>query len=134
MVKASEKSDIISPVIRWVARVWSIVSLGFVLLIVGGELASPTGSPPIAARDLLGMALFPVGVCVGLVVAWWHEGLGGTITVSSLLAFYVLLWGFDGHFPRGPYFALVAAPGVLFLLLWSIALVRSQSRPAHDTT
>ncbi|MFO7917859.1 MAG: hypothetical protein R6V13_07260 [Anaerolineae bacterium] len=133
MGKVNEKSDPVTPVIRWVARVWSIVSLGFVLLIVGGELASHTGSPPTAPRGILGMALFPVGVCVGLVVAWWREGLGGAMTVGSLLAFYLILWGFDGRFPRGPYFALVAAPGVLFLLLWGIAHMQSQTPSPHDT-
>ncbi|MEA3408548.1 MAG: hypothetical protein U9R48_10805 [Chloroflexota bacterium] len=134
MVKATENPDVMSSVIRWVARVWSIVSLGFMLLMVGGELLSPTGQLPSAARDLLGMVFFPVGVCAGLVVAWWREGLGGAVTVGSFLAFYLILWAFDGRFPRGPYFALVAAPGVLFLLLWGITLIENQGKPLHDTT
>ncbi len=134
MGEESEKPNRASPVIRWVARVWSIVSLGFTLLMVGGELASPTAPFPTAARDLLAMALFPLGACAGLVVAWWREGLGGAVTVGSLLAFYIILWAFDGRFPRGPHFALVAAPGVLFLLLWSIARTKSRDRPSHNTT
>jgi len=38
----------------------------------------------------VGFLFFPVGICVGLIVAWWREGLGGAITVSSLLIFYAI--------------------------------------------
>ena len=102
--------------IRWTARVWSIASLGFVLLMAVGELLHPHAAAPATVRDLVGLLLFPGGVCVGMVLAWRWEGLGGGVTVGSLLAFYAWLRILDGRFPRGPYFALVAAPGVLFLL------------------
>ena len=70
------------------------------------------------SRDLVGLFFFPFGVGLGMIVAWRREGLGGGITVGSLLAFYAALWAMDGRFPRGPWFALVAAPGVLFLACW----------------
>ena len=131
MEKAPVKPDVVNLVIRWVARVWGIISLGFMLLMVGGEIITPTAPPPSEPRDLLAMVFFPVGVCAGLVLAWWREGLGGAITVGSMLAFYFILWAFDGRFPRGPYFALVAGPGILFLLLWAIALVSHKASSAN---
>ena len=134
MGKKTRKSDLASSIIRWLARVWSIVSLGFMLLMIGGHVFSNTTTPPpTAARDLLALVFFPTGVCAGLGMAWWREGLGGGVTVSSLLAFYIIMWTFDGRFPRGPYFALVAGPGALFLLLWVLALMGQRNESAQAT-
>jgi uncharacterized membrane protein len=106
------------------ARIWSIASVAFVVLMVAGELLYPHASPPSAFRDLVGLFLFTFGTCVGMVLAWRWEGVGGGVTLGSILAFYALLRAIDGRFPRGPYFALVAAPGVLFLLAWALARAR----------
>jgi len=83
-------------------------------------MSAPTAPFPSALRDLVGLLLFPVLTGVGLVVAWWREGLGGAITVGSLIAFYIWLGVMDGRLPRGPWFALVAAPGLLFLVVWAM--------------
>jgi len=112
-------------IVRWIARGWSLFSLGFVALFVVGELLFPTAALPTTARDLIGLSLFPSAVSLGMILAWRREGLGGGITVGSLLAFYALLRFTDGKFPRGPYFALVAAPGALFLLSWAISRWRT---------
>jgi hypothetical protein len=112
--------------IRWIARIWSLASVGFVLLIAVGELVYPHAPPPSAFRELVGLFFFPFGTCVGMILAWRWEGVGGGITVGSILAFYAMLRVMDGRFPRGPYFALVAAPGVLFLLSWAIAGARKK--------
>jgi hypothetical protein len=45
--------------IRWVARVWSIASVGLVLLIVVGELVYPHAPLP-TFRDLVGMFFFSI--------------------------------------------------------------------------
>ena len=107
--------------IRWIARVWSIASIGFALLILIGELIYPQAPPPATLRDWVGLFFFPFGVCMGMIAAWRREGVGGGITVGSLLAFYAALRVMDGRFPRGPYFALLAAPGVLFLVCWLLS-------------
>lgn len=112
-------------IVRWIARVWSIASVGLVLLIVVGELVYPHAPPP-TFRDLIGMFFFPFGVCVGMILAWRWEGLGGGITVGSLLAFYTTLRIMRGRFPGGPWFALIAAPGALFLLSWAITVARKK--------
>lgn len=106
-------------VLRWMARVWSIASIGFLLLMfIGSGLEEGFNPAQFAFRDLVGLFFFPFGVGLGMIVAWRWEGLGGAITVGSLLAFYAALGVMDGRFPRGPWFALVAAPGVLFLVCW----------------
>lgn len=108
--------------IRWIARVWGLVSIAFVLLMfVGSALAEGFNPAQLAPRDMVGFLFFPLGTCLGIIVAWRWEGPGGAITIGSLLAFYVALRLMDGRFPRGPYFALVAAPGFLFLVCWLLS-------------
>ena len=97
--------------LRWIARVWSVASVSLLLFFVVGEGIHPT-SP--AATEWLVLLLFPVGVAVGMIVAWWREGLGGAVTVVSLVLFY-LLTGVLGRFPRGGWFLAFSAPGFLFL-------------------
>lgn len=70
---------------------------------------------PVSLSDILLLMLFPGGVCLGIVLAWRREGKGGMISVASFLTFYVSMWLSHGQFPRGPYFALIALPGFLFL-------------------
>jgi hypothetical protein len=83
------------------------------------------------ARDLALFVFFPIGICLGMVVAWRWEGLGGGITVGSLAAFYLLYHLISSWFPPGPYFVIFAAPGFLFLLCW--LLTRSTRSPAPAT-
>jgi hypothetical protein len=75
-------------------------------------------------RELAGLLLFPIGVTLGLVLAWRWEFVGGLISIGSLLLFYLAMFMSDGRFPRGPFFALVAAPGLLFLVVWVISYRR----------
>lgn len=99
--------------LRWLARLCSVVSVGLLLVFVVGEGFNPAR---VALREWLLLWFFPLGVAVGLIVAWWREGLGGGVSVGSLLAFYALHGLLEGGvFPRGWAFILFAAPGGLFL-------------------
>jgi len=113
---------IVTLIVRWMARAWSIASVGFILLMfIGSGLAEGFNLAQFTSRDWVGLFFFPFGVCLGMIVAWRREGLGGGIAVGSLLAFYAALRVMDGRFPRGPWFALVAAPGILFLMSWVLS-------------
>ncbi len=101
--------------IRTIARILSLLSIGFVLLFVVGETLSEQGSLPTSV-EWVALAFFPTGVVVGLVIAWWREGLGGGIALLSLLAFYAWEFAYSGDLAGGPFFFLVAAPGLLFLI------------------
>ena len=100
--------------IRWVAHVWSVAGVGLVLLILAGEIFSPHALPP-TADEWVGLFFFPFGVCAGMVIAWRrHHGWQSV----ALLRLYVD----HGWAPAaGAYFALIAAPGALFLLVWGLA-------------
>lgn len=99
--------------LRWTARVWSVASITLVLGFIVGEGFNPSGP-----NEWLGVLFFPIGISVGLILAWWKEGLGGSLTVGSLLAFYVVHLVTVGTFPRGLAWLAFAAPGFLFLLCW----------------
>lgn len=113
---ASAHTRVISrwPVIlRWIARIWGLLGVAFLLLFIFGEGLNPAR---LTLREGIEALFFPLGVGAGLVLAWRREGLGGAITVGSLVIFY-LLHALLGHgLPRGPWFALIATPGLMFLI------------------
>ena len=99
---------------RNVARLGALASVGFVLVFLfGGKEALPVGS------EWLKLTFFPIGVCIGLLLAFWRERLGGTLALACLAAFYAQSLIASGSLPRGPWFALVAAPALLFLIAGS---------------
>jgi len=102
-------------IVRWTARAWSIVTILFVMGFLIGEGFSPEHFQLV---EWLGFLFFPFGICLGLIVAWWKEGLGAIIIISSLFAFYLIHFVTTGTFPKGWAWAVFAAPGFLFALCW----------------
>ena len=100
-------------VVRWTARAWAVATIGLVLLLSVGEGLYPTGP-----AEWIGLLLYPGGICLGMILAWWREGLGGGITVGSLVAFYTVHTLTAGSLPRGPWWLVLAVPGFLFLWCW----------------
>ena len=100
-------------VLRWTARILSLLAVGLVLLLAIGEGLDLT---QFTVRELVLFAFFPLGVCVGMLLAWRWEGWGGSLTVASLTGFYLADYLASGGFPRGVAFIAFAAPGFLFLL------------------
>lgn len=93
-------------IICWVARIWSVASLGFVGAFLIGE-----GPPPLDVRHMF----FPFGILLGLVLAWRFEKTGGFVAALSIVLFYAIHYAESGRLPGGPWFLLIAAPGLLFL-------------------
>ncbi len=93
----------------------SILSILAVFVFAVGEAKGGNGPRP-TAQEWVGLALWPIGVGVGLVVAWFREKLGGILVLGCLMAFYVWNLLHSGHLPRGPFFLLMAATGLLFLI------------------
>jgi hypothetical protein len=110
--------------IRWTARVWTAASLLFLSAFIFGG-AEQLGNWP-TMTQWVALAFFPTGIVAGLLIALWKEALGGGITIGSLLGFYAWRIAVTGHLAAGPWFALIAAPGLLFL----IAGLLTNSRPA----
>ena len=101
-------------ILRWIARIGSIIIIAGVLAIFIGE----GGFNPfkLTAQEASMMVCF-WGSCIGLGLAWKWEGIGGTISVSFMAIFFALEFAFSGHFPRGWAFEVIAFPGILFLTI-----------------
>jgi hypothetical protein len=85
-------------------------------MIIAGELLFPHAAPPGNVRDIVGLILFPGIFSLGLLLAWRHELLGGTLSLLSMLAFYGWLGWHEGSLPRGLILPLFALPALLFIL------------------
>ena len=113
--------------LRWSARVLSILMAATLLVFAFGEGLHRSR---FTARELLMFSFFPLGFCVGMLLAWWREALGGAITVASLAVFCLVDRFSSGSFPRGYAFGVLAVPGFLFLLsgLWTRSVKKHQVR------
>lgn len=112
---------------RWVARAWSILNILIIFLFAIGESLRPVGPVP-GYQEWIGLALWPVGVAVGLLLSWLREVLGGLLAIACLIAFYIWNLLRSGHLPPGPFFILIAAPALVFLLAG--ALSRRRANPS----
>ena len=107
-----EKKNKWVPVLRWIARIGSIVCVGLLLLIFVGEGFDPAA---ITRTEWLMLLCFPVGVVLGMMIGWWKEMTGGVITAVSLILFYLIDAIASGSPPDGWWFFIFALPGLLFL-------------------
>jgi Na+/proline symporter len=105
-------------VLRWIARIWSVAS---VLTIVGFVIGEGIHPAQMTSNAWIGFVLFPFGICVGMILAWRREGLGGGLTLGCLAGFYLFHRATAGTFPRGWAWLVFAAPGIFFLGAWTLS-------------
>lgn len=105
-------------VIRWIARVLAALMAALIAFMFVGNAVTDGVGPLIELtfREGLMMAAFGV-VFLGLIISWKWDKLGGWLVVGGMAFFYLLDFAFSGTFPRGPFFPLIALPGLLFLLV-----------------
>jgi len=104
-------------IVRWVARVLAALMAAFIAFMFAGNAVTDGIGPlfKMTLRELLMMAAF-VAVFLGLILGWKREKLGGWLVVVGMVLFYMFDFAFSGNIPRGPFFALIALPGILFML------------------
>jgi hypothetical protein len=100
--------------LRLSARILAVACLAILLLFLFGENLVWS---KITAAQLLGFLFFPIGLIIGLILAWREELLGGAIAVGCIAAFY-LVYGLmlNGTLALGWWFIFFAIPGILFLI------------------
>lgn len=111
--------------VELLARVGSIASITLLVMMFQAETLHPSD---IAPREWLGLIFFPIGIVVGMIVAWWKEGFGASLTLGSLVAFYFVYGYLLSSHVGGWAFIVFASPGFLFLLHW--LLYRRENRHA----
>jgi hypothetical protein len=92
------------------ARAASLICMGYLLLMVAGEMLNPHAPPPSTAGDIVGLNFFLGMYGPGLLLAWRNELLGGSISLLGMLAFYEWVGVQDGSLPRGWILPLLALP------------------------
>lgn len=107
--------------LRLVARAASVICIAVILLFFIGE---GIDFGKIAAKEWIGLLFFPVGVFVGLVLAWREEMLGGAVTIASVIGFY-LVYGLllSGTIRQGWLFLLFLVPGLLSVLYGAFSVM-----------
>lgn len=115
----NNKQDLMMLILLWLARIGSLFSIALLLLFFVGGHFNPAH---IAWKEWVGLIFFPVGVVLGLVIAWKKEALGGFISILSVSAFY-LVYGLilSGNIAQGMAFGMFAAPGAFFLIHWLLS-------------
>lgn len=102
-------------VTRWVARVWSLGPILFVL----AEILFPHAEEgvPVPWTDWLALSMVFISV-IGLALAWRWERLGGWISIAALAVFLVLfLITVERSFPAVLIFMVgIGVPAALFLI------------------
>ena len=103
----------IATILRWSARILSLAAFVIVAMFLGGGEEFDPGR--FSAREWAYFALFPIGVCVGLLVAWFREDLGAGLSLGCLAAQVGILLARSYGLAEAVGFLPFAVPGLLFL-------------------
>ena len=106
-------------IIRWIARIWSI--LIFVVALLRIFVPDPSVTEPVPALDWLLLSLWGVAI-LGLLIAWRWELIGGIITIATMFVrelIWVMLKG-DWLVNFLIIWFFVVPPAILFLVAWGL--------------
>jgi len=106
-------------IIRWIARIWSILVFVFALLRI--ITPDPYATEPVPASDWFLLSLWGVAI-LGLLIAWRWELVGGIITIATMFVrelFWVILKG-DWLVNFLIFWFFVVPPAILFMVAWGL--------------
>jgi hypothetical protein len=114
--------------LRWIARITGTLLVAFTLFMFIGELIESIqrhGNTPFSSYKLLLIVMFVVwGIALaGLIIAWWKEGLGGTISLVAFWLVYILNLFNEGAPMRWDaikIFLIFSFPAILYLIYWKL--------------
>ena len=103
------------PVVRWVARIWSLAPVIIALVVIVFSRAEEGVTVP--WTDWAALSLLAVSV-IGLALAWRWQRLGGWISLGALVLFLIVfLITVERSFPTFVIFLVgIGVPAVLFLI------------------
>lgn len=97
-------------VLRWTARISTILVVAFSVLLLLSEILSPHSGPPTRFIEWAGIGLLVTSVAA-LIYAWNHELTGSLISLLAISAF-VAMFGLYSPVVLIP----IVVPAALFLL------------------
>ena len=115
-LQETEALGCLANAMRWIGRLWGLVLIVFLpILLLFNYSSLPEGSGP-AYRIVF------ITIVVGMIVAWWREGLGALVSSAGLVGFYAAVWAYEkSNFAMwaGASFVYVLPP-IVFLLASSL--------------
>ena len=104
--------DLVLRIILWVSLILGGIVLAFVAWFLVAHLVQPQDNGSNSTLEGLSFAFFPVGLSVGLAVAYWRRGLGGAIALGSMIGLFILRPDLLGH----GLFLVFVVPGLGYVL------------------
>jgi hypothetical protein len=123
MPNKGKKSDLATLIMRWIARVISTLVMVFIILMVIGSVFTGKEyrrAPWPTLEDII-MTMFFLAMLTGVVIAWFREGIGGTIlTTAGLVATALLFLRMtpDDYWVIMIFGVPFLFSGILFLVCW----------------
>jgi hypothetical protein len=106
-------------IIRWIARIWSVLFIAGSLLIFFSPDSLNAGPIPTVDKFLLNL----IGLAfLGLLIAWRWELVGGIFAIAMLFMREIVWVILKGHWLLGflILWILIAPPAILFLMVWRL--------------
>ena len=118
MAEENNSYEMVTKRIRRIARVLgSLAAAYWLFMAIGYGITSPD---PLTGEGAMMAALITTSV-IGVIVAWWREGTGGTILVVDAIAYGIFAFfaagrnkGFAVSITAGPWLLI----GSLFIASW----------------
>lgn len=101
--------------VLWTARIYGLVIIGLLLYVAISEyIEKPSEEYFTSIKEHLNIFVPVIIAFVGLVIAYWKEGLGGGISLISIIWFFFDLQ----HLNSFIFMAVFSVPSVLYLIYW----------------
>ncbi len=118
-------SNSLPKVIRWIARIWSLLALADAFVLVFSM-----GSDQVL-KDWPILALWGLAI-VGLLIAWQYEVFGASIALVLVVVHDLLYLLLKGTWLKGfmIMWAFIIPPAILFLVAWQLDRMRKAKKKA----
>lgn len=126
------KTDPSLKALRWAARIIGTLTVAFTLFMLIGSFIEGYNRNqgkldyPFDFLTTLGFVFWGIGL-LGLVIAWWREGLGGMLSLGAMIIFIALV-----YFNPASNFSIVLVgfllPPVLYVAYWLSAKGTGQTK------
>lgn len=99
----------------WSARILGAIIVAFVLFFLLARIfGNGEDGGPMSKEDMVTFTFFPLGLCIGLLLAYKWVGIGGLVATGSMVVLFIL----RTDLLASTYMLTIAFPGLLYLLHW----------------
>ena len=115
-------------ILRWIARIWSILSISFLSFMFIAHLFGEESGSFNSINEVFLFLFYVVGVFLGMILSWKWEGIGGIMGTVSIIVFHLI----EPKFYLDPWIDGLAFPVILFLICWYFSQ-ESRIKPDYNS-